>query len=74
MTQAVIGQGTRSGGKRIFYVQLTTNLGNTVSGGQATSEQIVLSAPDGWYIAGFYGRAGDELDQLGVIYKPLSAR
>lgn len=74
LTQAVIGQGTYNDGKRIFNVQLTTNLGNTVSGGQATSEQMVLNAPEGWYIAGFYGRAGDELDQLGVIYKPLSSR
>ncbi|MGO4730219.1 jacalin-like lectin [Paenibacillus sp. 2KB_22] len=69
--QATIGQGTRNGGKRIFYVELSTNLGNKIEGGQKTSDQIKLEAPAGWYIAGFYGRAGQELDQLGVIYRPL---
>ena len=71
LTKAVIGKGSRNGGQRIFYLQLITNLGNTVTGGQATTEQMVIQAPNGWYIAGFYGRAGDEMDQLGVVYKPL---
>ncbi|SEL86272.1 jacalin-like lectin [Paenibacillus sp. OK003] len=69
LTQATIGQGTRNGDKRIFYVELSTNLGNKIAGGQKTSEQIILNAPAGWYIAGFYGRADQEIDQLGVIYK-----
>ncbi|MEK4525648.1 jacalin-like lectin [Paenibacillus sp. FSL H8-0104] len=72
LTQATIGQVTRNGDKRIFYVELSTNLGNKVEGGQKTTEQIKLEAPAGWYIAGFYGRAGQELDQLGVIYRPLN--
>lgn len=72
LTQATIGQGTRNGDKRIFYVELSTNLGNKIEGGQKTSDQIKLEAPAGWYIAGFYGRAGQELDQLGVIYRPLN--
>ncbi|CAM4182856.1 jacalin-like lectin [Paenibacillus xylanexedens] len=72
LTQATISQGTRNGDKRIFYVELSTNLGNKIEGGQKTSDQIKLEAPVGWYIAGFYGRAGQELDQLGAIYRPLN--
>lgn len=72
LTHATISQGTRNGDKRIFYVELSTNLGNKIEGGQKTSDQIKLEAPAGWYIAGFYGRAGQELDQLGVICRPLN--
>lgn len=73
LTHMTIAQGTRNGDKRIFYVELTTNLGQQIAGGQRTSDQMQLEAPAGWYIAGFYGRAGQELDQLGVVYKPIHA-
>lgn len=72
LTQAAIGQGTRNGDKRILYVDLSTNLGNKIEGGQKTSDEIKLEAPAGWYIAGFYGRTGQELDQLSVVYRPLN--
>ncbi|WP_179282935.1 MULTISPECIES: jacalin-like lectin [Paenibacillus] len=71
LTRATISQGTRNGDKRIFHLELMTNLGNKIAGGQKTSEQIILDAPAGWNIAGFYGRADQEIDQLGVIYKPV---
>jgi hypothetical protein len=28
-------------------------------------------APSGWQVSGFHGRAGDEVDRIGVIYNPV---
>ncbi|MFI5897909.1 jacalin-like lectin [Actinoplanes sp. NPDC051513] len=53
---------------RIFYAQFTTSTGNTLSGGTTTSDCVTRTAPSGWQIAGFHGRAGDEVDKLGLIY------
>lgn len=61
----------RNGSDRIFYAKFTTNKGQQLSGGTQKTDKVTYTAPEGWYIAGFYGRAGDELDRLGVIYKKL---
>jgi hypothetical protein len=29
---------------------------------------VTRTAPSGWQIAGFQGRAGDEVDKIGFIY------
>lgn len=55
---------------RIFYAKFTTSFGRTLSGGTATADCTEFSAPQGWQIAGFHGRAGSELDKVGVIYVP----
>jgi endonuclease/exonuclease/phosphatase family metal-dependent hydrolase len=57
-----------NGHNRIFYARFTTNLGNTLSGGGPTSNCVTRTAPPGWQIAGFHGRAGDEVDKIGFIY------
>ncbi|MFX3634208.1 MAG: jacalin-like lectin [Candidatus Pristimantibacillus sp.] len=62
---------TRNGSERIFYAKLTTNKGQQLSGGTTKADRVTYTAPDGWYIAGFYGKAASELDRLGVIYKRL---
>jgi hypothetical protein len=53
---------------RIFYIQFTTNLGHTLSGGSTTSDCTTYTTPSGWQVAGFFGRSADEVDQLGLIY------
>lgn len=53
---------------RIFYAKFTTNLGRNLAGGTATSECVTRTAPPGRQIAGFHGRAGDELDKVGFIH------
>ena len=53
---------------RIFYAQFTTSTGNTLAGGATTADCVTRTAPTGWQVAGFQGRAGDEVDKLGFIY------
>ncbi|KQO18109.1 jacalin-like lectin [Paenibacillus sp. Leaf72] len=67
----VLNQGSRNGGMHIFYAKFTTNKGQVLSGGTTTSDAVTFTAPEGWYIAGFYGKADSEMDRLGVIYKKL---
>lgn len=69
-TSAVLCQGKKNDRTRIFYVEVTTSAGNTVSSGTQTSECETFAAPDGWQIVGFLGRSGDEVDQLAFIYAP----
>jgi hypothetical protein len=53
---------------RIFYAQLSTSAGNTLAGGTTTADCVTHTAPAGWQVAGFHGRAGAELDKVGLIY------
>ncbi|MFE9449903.1 jacalin-like lectin [Streptomyces sp. NPDC006739] len=68
VTTAVLCEGQQGGHSRIFSAKFTTNLGNTLAGGTTTSDCVTRTAPSGWQIAGFHGRAGDELDKVGFIY------
>ncbi|MFD8232834.1 jacalin-like lectin [Streptomyces sp. NPDC059696] len=61
-------RGEKGGRTRIFSATFTTNLGRSLSGGTTTSDCVTRAAPSGWQIAGFHGRAGDEVDKLGLIY------
>ncbi|MFJ7213382.1 jacalin-like lectin [Amycolatopsis sp. NPDC098790] len=65
---AELCRGTYNGHTRIFSARFTTNRGGTLAGGTRTSDCTTATAPDGWQIAGFHGRAGAEVDQLGLIY------
>ncbi|GAB3892384.1 hypothetical protein GCM10029964_067090 [Kibdelosporangium lantanae] len=49
---------------------MTTNLGTTLTGGTTTSDCTTYTAPAGWQIAGFHGRAGDEVDKIGFVFTP----
>lgn len=68
VTTATLCQGKYSGTTRIFSARFTTDLGRTLTGGSATSDCVTRTAPDGWQIAGFHGRTGDEVDKLGFVY------
>jgi endonuclease/exonuclease/phosphatase family metal-dependent hydrolase len=63
--------GQRDGHTRIFHVRFTTTAGRTLSGGTTTGSCATYSAPAGWQIAGFHGRAGDEVDRLGAVFMPI---
>jgi endonuclease/exonuclease/phosphatase family metal-dependent hydrolase len=71
LTSATLSAGTRNGGLRIFGITLRTNLGRTLTGGTATSNAVTYTAPSGYRIAGFAGRAGSEVDALALVYAPL---
>lgn len=68
VTSAYLCRGSYNSQTRIFYTKFTTNLGRTLAGGATTSDCVTRTAPTGWQIAGFHGRAGDEVDKLGFIY------
>lgn len=71
LTSVRLTQGQRDGRTRIFSAAFTTDKGRSLSAGTATSDAKTFTAPSGWQIAGFTGRAGDEIDKLGVLYAPI---
>lgn len=71
LTSVKLTQGQKDGRTRIFSASFTTDKGRTLSAGTPTSDTKTFTAPSGWQIAGFTGRAGDEVDKLGVVYAPV---
>ncbi|HEY9005164.1 MAG TPA: jacalin-like lectin [Ohtaekwangia sp.] len=63
--------GQKDGHTRVFYIELRTNQGRTLSTGSQTSSTVTYTAPTGMKVTGFYGNSGDEVDQLGIIYTNL---
>ncbi|KAE9008256.1 hypothetical protein PF011_g10774 [Phytophthora fragariae] len=59
---------------RVFYLSFTTSEGKTISGGTKTDKTGTATAPEGFMLSGFYGRAADEVDQLGAIWTRMSAK
>lgn len=64
----VIHWGRKHSRKSIFYLKFTTSSGNTVAAGTKTTKSETVTAPKGFQLSGFYGRANDEVDELGVIW------
>lgn len=60
-----------SGRTRIGGLTITTSTGRTLTGGRPSGTATTWTAPDGWQVAGFHGRAGSEVDKLGVVFTPL---
>ncbi|MEU3481765.1 jacalin-like lectin [Streptomyces sp. NPDC033753] len=71
LTAVKLTQGQKDGHTRIFSASFTTDKGRTLSAGTATADTKTLTAPSGWQIVGFTGRAGTEIDKLGVLYAPI---
>ncbi|NHD18231.1 MULTISPECIES: jacalin-like lectin [Actinopolyspora] len=61
-------RGEKDGHTRVFYARLTTNTGRGIAGGTDTGDCLTRTTPEGWQLAGFHGREGDELDSLGLLY------
>ncbi|MFC4726707.1 jacalin-like lectin [Coralloluteibacterium thermophilus] len=70
LVSATLTLGQRNGRTRVFSADLVTSHGRRLQAGTPTGEVHTLTAPEGWHIAGFTGRAGDEIDKLGAIYMP----
>ena len=70
VSSAYLCRAKYDGHTRIFYARFTTNLGRTLAGGSTTGDCVTRTAPAGWQLAGFHGRAGDEVDKLGLVYTP----
>ncbi|MCW8095559.1 jacalin-like lectin [Streptomyces tauricus] len=71
LTSVKLTQGQKDGRTRIFSAAFTTDKSRTVSAGTPTSDTVTYTAPAGWQIVGFTGRAGTEIDKLGVLYAPI---
>ncbi|MER5750563.1 jacalin-like lectin [Streptomyces sp. NPDC002088] len=71
LTSVKLTEGQKDGWTRIFSAAFTTDKGRTLSAGTATTDTKTFTAPSGRQIVGFTGRAGDEIDKLGVLYAPI---
>ncbi|MCZ0982657.1 endonuclease/exonuclease/phosphatase family protein [Streptomyces diastatochromogenes] len=67
VTTASLCRAQKDGHTRVFYAGFTTNLGRTLAGGTTTPDCVTRTAPPGWQITGFHGRAGDEIDKIGFV-------
>ncbi|MGW3916863.1 jacalin-like lectin [Streptomyces sp. NPDC005070] len=67
VTSVQLCKGVKDSHTRIFYAKFTTNLGRSLAGGTTTSDCVTRTAPSGRQLAGFHGRAGDEVDKIGFI-------
>ncbi|CAI5703168.1 unnamed protein product [Peronospora effusa] len=68
-----INSGRKFWSSRIFYLKFTTNRGNSIEAGTKTNESTSITAPIGFQLSGFFGRAESELDQLGLIWTRINA-
>lgn len=59
---------------RVFYVNISTSKGNHAWAGTKTSRRATVTAPEGFQLSGFFGRAAGEIDELGVIWTRRSAK
>ncbi|ETK88013.1 hypothetical protein L915_07663 [Phytophthora nicotianae] len=59
---------------RVFYISFTTTAGQTIEGGTKTENSGTATAPEGFVLSGFYGRAADEVDQIGAIWTRKTAK
>ncbi|GJC81500.1 sphingomyelinase [Colletotrichum liriopes] len=69
-TAAKLCWGKKDDQTRNFYIQATTSTSRTLAAGTQTSDCATHTAPAGWQIVGFLGRAGDEIDRLAFVYAP----
>ncbi|POM76182.1 Hypothetical protein PHPALM_6610 [Phytophthora palmivora] len=56
---------------RIFYINFLTSAGNSLAGGTMTEQKMTVTAPEGFQLAGFFGREGKEIDSLGAIWAAI---
>lgn len=70
LTRVRLTSGKKDGHTRVFSAEFSTNRGNVLAAGKPTASAVEYTAPAGWQIVGFHGRAGSEIDKLGVIYAP----
>ncbi|GMF29691.1 unnamed protein product [Phytophthora lilii] len=57
----------------IFYIDIRTTSGKSISVGTKTENTGVLKAPKGYQLGGFYGREHNAVFQIGAIWTKISA-
>ncbi|KAG3144021.1 hypothetical protein PI126_g14343 [Phytophthora idaei] len=57
---------------RVKYIQFTTTLNNTISGGNPTKDIGKDTAPEGYQLGGFFGTCGKELDSVGAVWVSIA--
>jgi hypothetical protein len=67
-TKTELCTGQQNGLTRNFYIQATTSTGRTLQSGTRTTSCLIYTADAGFGVVGFMGQAGDEIDQLALIY------
>ncbi|KAG0636709.1 Endonuclease/exonuclease/phosphatase [Tuber brumale] len=61
--------GEKNGHTRVFYLKVTTSADRTLDAGRTTENCVNMEQPEsGFRVAGFWGRSGDEVDRVGVIW------
>ncbi|KAG1693017.1 hypothetical protein DVH05_024053 [Phytophthora capsici] len=63
--------GEKDGHKSIFFIKLTTNLGNSISGGTPTSDIGTETAEEGYQLGGFVGGMENEIESIGAIWATI---
>uniref|UniRef100_A0AAV1T0H6 Jacalin-type lectin domain-containing protein n=1 Tax=Peronospora matthiolae TaxID=2874970 RepID=A0AAV1T0H6_9STRA len=58
---------------RVVYLSFSTNEGHSVAAGTMTDTSRTISAPEGFQLSGFFGRAADKVTQLGAIWTRRNA-
>ncbi|MER7495519.1 jacalin-like lectin [Streptomyces pharetrae] len=71
LTSVRLTRGQKDGRTRVFSAAFTTDRGRTLASGTPTADAATFTAPPGRQIVGFTGRAGAEIDKLGVLYAPI---
>ncbi|PZF97256.1 jacalin-like lectin [Micromonospora deserti] len=71
LTRVRLASGRKDGRTRIFFAEFGTDLGRVLAAGTVTSTTVTYTAPAGWQIVGFHGRAGSEVDKIGLVYAPI---
>ncbi|ORY11591.1 Endonuclease/exonuclease/phosphatase [Clohesyomyces aquaticus] len=68
LVQATICQAKYNNSTRVFYMQILTSSGRSVTTGKMTSDCYAFAAESGWGIVGFVGRSADEVDRVAMVY------
>ncbi|KAL3659449.1 hypothetical protein V7S43_015441 [Phytophthora oleae] len=63
--------GEKDGRKSIFFIKLTSSLGNSISGGTPTDDIGTETAQEGYQLGGFVGGLGDEIESIGAIWAAI---
>lgn len=66
--------GRKQSNFHVFYLNFTTSTNRTVGIGTKTNKAAIVPASPGFALSGFFGRANDEVNQLGVIWTRRSAK
>jgi len=65
---ATMCQAKYSNSTRLFYMEVKTSAGRTVSAGTKSGDCVTRNAEPGWGIVGFTGRAVENVDRAAFIF------